>query len=243
MIVFDKEGVYVRSFSLNDLPHSSFPQGFSIGNGGRFWYMGDGTRREGDLTRRLSYVMAGIPGADSAAVRHTIEQPPLRQEPGRILILEQWPSVMRIDRMNRAWIAGDLEYQIEVIPHSGENAFRIRRDFDLIDYDPRYREDFESQWQRYSREPRMWPRLPEKQPAIRNISSGPDSEMWVFMKAWADSPHVQIDVFDGEGVYQRAFLADASLAGIPFSEDHVYRFGRDESGAPLLIRSNYRIQP
>ncbi len=242
-IVFNEQGSYTHDFNLDGLPYSLYARGFHLGIEGRFWYMGDGYHLEGNINQNLYHLIAGILGDGTTTIHHTIEEPPFHQELDRIQIIEHWPTVMRIDSQDRAWVAGVLEYQIEVIPHAGVGRFRIRRDFDLINYNPRYREQFESNWQKYSSEPHMWPRLPEKQPAIINISCGPDGEMWVFMEAWVDSPYVQVDVFDEEGIYQRAFLADAALAGIPFADDHVYRFDTAESGAPLIIRSKYSIKP
>ena len=64
--------------------------------------------------------------------------------------------------------------------------------------------------------------------------------MWVFSRAWVDSPMIQVDVFTENGIYERAFLADVALAGYPFESDHVYRADAAEDGSPLLMRSRHR---
>ncbi len=239
--VFDERGIYVRTVNLNRLPHAPTSRDFDIGTAGRFWYLGIRSSSEGNARRTSFDLVAGDWQGLTAQVLFSIAQPAMRREDGKIFVLEHWPKVLTIDAHDRAWVVGDLPYQIEVIPHSGEGRFRIRRDFELQEYDPAYREDFESQWEWYSSVPMIWPRLPAKQPAVQNISRGPNSEMWVFTKAWVDSPMVQVDVFSNEGVYERAFLADVTLAGLPFAADHVYRVGKAENGAPLIVRSRYQI--
>ena len=82
-------------------------------------------------------------------------------------------------------------------------------------------------------------RLPPVQPAIRGLNWTDHGEMWVFQSAWIDSPLVQVDVFDGDGVFQRAFLADRRLRGMPIGRDHLWRSDVAEDGSPLLIYSRY----
>lgn len=239
-IIFNEQGVYVRTVNLGQHPYAPASRDFHLGSMGRFWYLGIRSRSVGNALGTSYYVVAGDWQESMARVLFSIEQPSIKREEGRVYILEQWPSVLCIDAYERAWIVGDLPYQIEVIPHSGDGRFRIRRNYELRKYDPTYRENFESNWEGYSSEPIMWPRLPDRQPAIQNISKGPDGEMWVFTKAWVDSPMVQVDVFSEEGIYERAFLANVALAGFPFAADHVYRVDKAEDGAPLLVRSRHR---
>ncbi len=241
LTVFDERGNYVRTVHLENLPYAVVSNDFHVARGGRFWYRGYEAQREEGAVRGVQHIVSGDWQQESGHEVYWFSRPALIQEERRIFMWEEWPTLLRVDDLDRAWFVGDLPYQIEVIPHEGEGRFRIRRDHESRAYDTAYRERVESDWQRYSTEPMIWPRLPPHQAAIRQLSRGPVGEMWVFTRAWVDSPMVQVDVFDREGTYVQAFLADIALGGLPFAPDHVYRSDTAEDGAPLLVRSRYRI--
>ncbi|GAF72172.1 unnamed protein product, partial [marine sediment metagenome] len=143
------------------------------------------------------------------------------------------------DDAGRAWANGVFDYQIEVYDPEATGQWRIRRECKLVEYPAAYREQQESEMVMEMEVGRYFVKLPPLQPAIRGMEWTGRGEMWVFQSAYIDSPLVQVDVFDSDGVFVRAFLADRSLQGMPIGRDHLWSSDTAADGSPLLIYSRY----
>jgi len=154
-----------------------------------------------------------------------------------------YPLNIEVDAPGRAWVNGELSYQIEIYePGRGEH-WRLRREYDLVVYPLSFRKYQESKTVMESPEETWFIKLPPMQPAIAGLKWIETGEMWVFTSAYIDSPMVQVDVFNPSGEYVRAFLADGRLKNMPIGADFLYKTDTIESGSPILVRCSYHIEP
>jgi len=136
--------------------------------------------------------------------------------------LPYYPRLFEVDSEGRLWIYHELMYQIEVFEPRGIDHWRIRREHTLTDYSREYRKEYESFALVGVGNKLLNRKLPPKMPALSGLKWTGRGEMWAFSEAYVDSPLVQVDVFNTEGVYIRAFLADKPEP-VNVSETHSLR--------------------
>jgi hypothetical protein len=240
LIVFDEEGAHIATRSTAHMPYTRSHRGFHFGPDRRFWYLGINSETTDDGMVGYFHLLHADWGSLSADEIFTVQQPPSRMEEDRGYIAAEFPAWMGVDGHGRAWFNGVLDFQIEVFEPVGKERWRIRRDYQLVDYPPEYRKRMETEPQMRSPNGFEWYlNLPEKQSAIVGLNWTGADEMWVFTSAYVDSPLVEVDVFNLEGEFRRAFLADRGLRRYPIEKSFLFRTELAEDGSPLLIRSRY----
>lgn len=241
LTIFDKSGNLAGIRSLECTMYAQYIRRMLFTENGDFWFLGQRTRPKDD-GQYTTYYVSWVPWNDlTAAVVDSFMHPMLTPAGRDQHIHELWPVNLEVDRWGRAWVNGKLSYEIEVYEPEGGEHWRIRREYELTDYPKAFREYEESQTMAESPEGNWYIKLPPVQPAIAGMSWTGNDEMWVFTSAYIDSPLVQVDVFDDEGIYRRTFLADRRLRNVPIGPGFLYRTDVAEDGSPLLVHSGYRI--
>jgi len=157
--------------------------------------------------------------------------------------LFQYPFSMAYDSGGRAWVNSKLEYEIEILEPGNSGHWRVRLDHKLHRYSRKERMHAQTIRVGQIGENPIYERLTKFRPAIQGLNwIGPD-QLWVFTTVEVDSPMVQVDVFNAEGIYQSSFSADASLRHARISGDVLWRLDETSDGFPVLIQSRYEVVP
>ncbi|MFC1545344.1 hypothetical protein ACFL44_01490 [Gemmatimonadota bacterium] len=239
LIVFDENGDFVQNRLLDQVPRARHFTHLRFLLDGDFWMLAHRSI-QGEMGQDMVYYPVWVAWDDFSYVQtDSFEHVSVVKDDRYTYMYEDNPASMAVDGEGRAWVNCVFPYQIEVYAPGGADHWRIRRDHEPTRFSNAYRESIEAE-PLMEREGEIWYlRLPERQPAIIGMNWTDNDEMWVFQSAWVDSPLVQVDVFNAEGIFERAFLADRRLRGMPIGENHLWRSGEAEDGSPLLIRSRY----
>ncbi|MFC1629540.1 hypothetical protein ACFL3H_10585 [Gemmatimonadota bacterium] len=239
LVVFDENGGFSRIRSLDLVPPAHHFSQMGYCPNGDFWLLTHRSRVR-DEGQFFFYQVVWVEWDDLRyASADSFEQISVISDDQFTYMYEENPANLAVDGRGRAWVNGVFPYQIDIYDPEGSGHWRIRREYDLVGFPSAYRESVESEPLMEMDGETWYLKLPPEQPAIRGLNWTDQGEMWVFQSAWVDSPLVQVDVFDEEGIFQRAFLADRSLRGMPIGLDHLWRSDVAEDGSPLLIYSRY----
>ncbi|MFC1529918.1 hypothetical protein ACFL6R_04280 [Gemmatimonadota bacterium] len=239
LIVFDEEGGFVRNRLLDPVPRARHFTHLRFLPNGDFWILAHRSI-QGEMGQDMFYYPVWIEWSDLRYVQtDSFRHVSVVKDDSYTYMYEENPANMAVDGQGRAWVNCIFPYQIEVYAPGGSDQWRIRREYELTGFPDAYRESIESEPFMEMEEEIWYLRLPERQAAIAGMNWTENNEMWVFQTAWVDSPLVQVDVFNEDGVFKRAFLADRRLRGMPIGAEHLWRSDEAEDGSPLLIRSRY----
>jgi len=244
LVVFDDVGNWVADRPMDEIVHGRYYSAIDFTPGGDFWMLAHHSQQT-EEGLHMRYWMVSVDWETlEGAVADSFTNPSMVTEDSRNVMYDGFPRYLAVDDQGRAWLNRTLDYTLDVYGPGASSHWRVRRICDLHDYPPGEREAIESEVLMEDPEGQVWYRkLPSQQPAISGLTWTGAGELWVFQRAYVDSPLVQVDVFDHDGVFVRAFLADRDLRGMPIGEDHLWRSAEGEDGSPLLIRSRYWIEP
>jgi hypothetical protein len=239
LIVFDEDGGFVQNRALDQVPPARHFTHLGYLPNGDIWILAHRSI-QGELGQDMGYSPVWIAWDDLRYVKaDSFIHTSVVRDDRFTYMYEENPASMAVDGEGRAWVNCVFPYQIDVYSPEGTDHWRIRREHQPAGFSDAYRESVEAE-PLMEREGEVWYlRLPAVQAAISGMNWTGNDEMWVFQSAWIDSPLVQVDVFSDEGVFERSFLADRRLRGMPIGRDHLWRSGEAEDGSPLLIRSRY----
>ncbi len=239
LIVFDEDGDFVQNRFLDQVPRARHFTHLGYLPNGDFWILAHRSI-QGEMGQDMAYYPVWVQWEDLRYVQaDSFEHVSVVKDDRYTYMYEENPANMTVDGQGRAWVNCVFPYQIEVYTPGGADHWRIRREYESTGFSDAYRESVEAE-PLMEMEGEVWYlRLPEAQAAISGMNWTGNDEMWVFQSAWIDSPLVQVDVFSEDGVFERSFLADRSLRGMPIGADHLWRSDEAEDGSPLLIRSRY----
>ena len=239
LLIFSETGTMVESRSVRDVPgiRSSYLR--SLHPSGVMWsWTLDASNQEisyGHLFRGDWITL------DSVEI-DTVLNSTLTYEGSDSAYLTLWPRSMSADPDGRLWLNHSFEYQIEVYEVVGNDRWRVRRQHKPVPYTHAKREQTESTPTAGMPGRTIYIRLPKNRPSIQELKWVDNNELWVFTSTYVDSPFVQVDVFDMDGIYIRAFKADESLRWGCFQDDTVWQLKENEEGVPQLIRSRYWVE-
>ncbi len=243
VVIFSDDGQSHQTRTTSNLPHSNTLGRARFSSGNTFWYWGSGREETGEgnilfwhLIRADWDSLQGMV-IDKAEFEQTLED-------GNTYYMRdtEHPRFLAIDNQGRAWWTTSYEYQIDVWEPDGSHQWRVRREYERQPYSDSYRHQIEDEPQMQSVGFRAFIQLPEKQPALAWLRWTEQNELWAFTQAYIDSPLVEVDVFDEEGVFIRAFLADKALMRFPIRGDLILRPMEAEDGSPLLVLSRWWIE-
>ncbi len=239
LVVFGEDGSFSRTVSLLQVPRAQHFSRLEFAPTGDFWILAHKSRSKDDGLYMSHYVVWVEWGSFRAAEADSFEHLSMTSKGQDFYMYDDNPVNLAVDDLGRAWVNGVFEYQIDVYDQEVMGHWRIRREYKLAEYPAAYREQQESEIIMEMDDGKYFNKLPPLEQAIRGMEWTEQGEMWVFQSAYVDSPLVQVDVFDRNGVFVRAFLADRSLNGMPIGRDHLWRGDIAEDGSPLLIYSRY----
>ena len=241
--IFTESGDFVDIKSLGLLPFGQFIRTMEFSPDGDFWFLGTRLFQRDENRYNGFHLMWTDWNRFEAVEVDTFEQLMMSPRGRDSDIYMGFPLNLETDQFGRAWMNTELAYQIDVYEPEGGEHWRIRREYELIDYPADVRTYQESLTMMESPEQTWYTKLPPMQPAIAGLKWIETGEMWVFTSTYIDSPLVQVDVFTPEGRYVRAFLADKRLKDMEIGADHLYKSDTTENGSPVLIRCSYYIEP
>lgn len=243
LVTFDKQGRLLDTRSIEDLPrHRSSISTLYITQSGNFWYQVSTSNAEEQSNMfYINWVqLYTLKAVEIATFKHPVfveYHPSLGP-----VIISTYPTNFALDTKDRIWVNYDLPYQIEVFDPDVGLSFRIRREHLLTDYPASYRREMESRpAMRWADGHSVNFKLPPMRPAIKSIVTAGE-KMWVFTEAYIDSPLVQVDVFDNQGTYVSAFIADVKLERAIIENGYLWLATETEEGVPQLVKYRYRIE-
>lgn len=240
LVLLSETGELIETVALGGLPGRPMNSMEVTAEGG-LWYFAEQSVTWGEHTASL--VRANWKTLEVDTVHTSLRYRQVRVEDFGLSY--QYPQSISLGPQGRVWVNTSLDYEIEVFGISEEGRMRVRRDYDPIP-DPLQGEEPEdpdsySAMQNFRR---IYPGHHEVLPAIRSLEWVDGEELWVFTSIETDTSQVQVDVFDAEGRYLRAFSAPAGLIGARWgiAAGHIWWLRPDESGLPILFRYRYRLE-
>ncbi len=241
LVVFSQSGRYVESHPVRDLPRyrGSIRELFFTDDGD-FWYIAREMKADEE---RVGFHLFHVPWSTLEANEVSSFEHPIAVD--RYMgdsFIETHPFSMVLDNQGRIWTNYDLPYEFEVYDVSDGLKFRVRREHTLEEYTPAYRRAVEAQPAlSFGDGHYAYLQLPPYRASIQGLNTTGD-HLWVFTTTYIDSPLVRVDVFDMDGVYQQAFVANENLITAIIEGDHLWRTADTEDGVPQLIRSRFKLE-
>ncbi|MFC1529128.1 hypothetical protein ACFL6R_00245 [Gemmatimonadota bacterium] len=243
IVIFSDDGQSHLTRSTASLPHPSPMNRARFAPDRSFWYLGSSREETGESSSVVwNLISSDWDSLQGRVVDRAVFEPTIAEGNTYYMQDSEHPRLVAVDQRGRAWWCPHYEFQIDVREPDGSGQWRIRREYERKPYSTDYRQLMESEPQMQTPEYRMFLQLPDKQPALSWLRWMEQNELWAFTSAYVDSPFVEVDVFDENGTFTRAFLAPKHLRTYPIMGDLILRPDEAEDGSPLLILSRWWIE-